>query len=45
MASHQTSPAQLISIVEEIQHALDQHHQVDLIMLDFSKVLNTVAHS
>ena len=37
--------AQLISVVEEIQHALDQQHQVDLIMLDFNKVFDTVAHN
>ena len=36
---------QLISIVEEIQYALDQHHQADLIMLDFSKVFDTVPHN
>ena len=37
--------AQLISIVEEIQYALDQHHQADLIMLDFSKAFDTVPHN
>ena len=37
--------AQLISIVEEIQYALDQHHQADIFMLDFSKAFNTVPHS
>ena len=36
--------AQLISIVEEIQYALDHHHHVDLIMLDFCKAFDTVAH-
>ena len=34
--------AQLISIVEGIQ---DQHHQADLIMLDFSKAFDTVPHN
>ena len=39
--------AQLISIVEEIQYALDQHYQVDLglIMLDLYKAFDTVAHN
>ena len=37
--------AQLITLVEEIHHSLDCHHQVDLIMLDFSKVFDTVPHS
>jgi len=36
--------AQLISIVEEIQLALDHHQQVDLLMLDFSKAFDTVPH-
>ena len=36
--------AQLISIVEELQLALDCHQQVDLIMLDFSKAFDTVPH-
>ena len=34
--------AQLISLVEEIQHALDHYHQTDLFMLDFSKAFDTV---
>jgi len=37
--------AQLISIIEEIQYALDHSHQVDLIMLDFCKAFDTVAHN
>ena len=37
--------AQLITLSEEIHHALNCCHQVDLIMLDFSKALNTVLHS
>ena len=36
--------AQLISIIEELQLALDCHHQVDLLMLDFSKAFDTVPH-
>ena len=35
----------LISIIEEIQYALDRHHHVDLIMLDFCKAFDTVAHN
>jgi len=31
--------AQLISLVEEIQQALD-HHQINLVMLDFSKTFH-----
>ena len=37
--------AQLISIIEEIQYALDHHHHVDLIMLDFCKAFDTAAHN
>ena len=37
--------AQIISIVEEIQYALDQHHQADFIMLDFSKAFDAVPHN
>jgi len=36
--------AQLISFVEEIQQVLDHHHQIDLVMLDFSKAFDTVLH-
>ena len=37
--------AQLITLIEEIHHALNCRHQVDLIMLDFSEAFNTVPHS
>ena len=37
--------AQLISIIEEIQYALDHHHHVDIIMLDFCKAFDTIAHN
>ena len=33
--------AQLISVIEEIQCALEHHHHVDLIMLDFCKAFAT----
>ena len=36
--------AQLISLVDEIQQALDCRHQIDLDMLDFSKAFDTVPH-
>ena len=36
--------AQLISIVEELQLALDCHYQVDILMLDFSKAFDSVPH-
>ena len=36
---------QLILLVDEILEAMDQRHQVDLIMLDFSKAFDTVAHN
>ena len=36
---------QLILLVDDILRAMDQHYQVDLIMLDFSKALDTVAHN
>ena len=41
--SEHSCQAQLISIVEEIQYALDHHYHVDLIMLDFCKAFDTVA--
>ena len=30
--------------MDEILRAMDQHYQVDLIILDFSKALDTVVH-
>ena len=36
--------SQLISLIEDISHALDNQLQTDLIMLDFSKAFDTVAH-
>ena len=36
---------QLILLMDEILRAMDQHYQVDLIMLDFSKAFDTVAHN
>ena len=36
---------QLILLIEEILRAMDQNYQVDLIMLDFSKAFDTVAHN
>ena len=35
---------QLISLIEDISHDLDNQLQTDLIMLDFSKAFDTVAH-
>ena len=35
---------QLIDFIENIQHAMDQRKQVDLILLDFSKAFDTVPH-
>ena len=42
--SSHSCQAQLISIIEELQLALDCHHQVDLLMLHFSKAFDTVPH-
>ena len=36
---------QLILLVDDILRAMDQHYQVDLIMLDFSKAFDTIAHN
>ena len=33
---------QLILLIDEIVRAMDQHYQVDLIVLDFSKVFDTI---
>ena len=35
---------QLIDFIENIQHAMDQQKQVDVILLDFSKAFDTVPH-
>ena len=35
---------QLINFIENIQHAMDQQKQVDLILLDFCKAFYTVPH-
>ena len=46
--SSHSCQAQLISIIEELQLALDchhrGHHQVDLLTFDFSKAFDTVPH-
>ena len=34
----------LINFIENIQHAMDQQKQVDLILVDFSKAFDTVPH-
>jgi len=36
--------AQLVSVVEDISHNLDQQKQIDLIFLDFCKAFDTVPH-
>ena len=35
---------QLILLVKDILKAMDLHHQVDLIILDFTKAFDTVPH-
>ena len=35
---------QLILLVEDILKAMDSHHQIDLILLDFAKAFDTVPH-
>ena len=35
---------QLVLLVDEVLKAMDSHHQVDLLLLDFSKAFDTVAH-
>ena len=37
--------SQLIITTEELQHSIDQKKQVDVIILDFSKAFDTVAHN
>ena len=39
--SYQT---QLVLLVKDILKAMDSHHQVDLILLDFTKAFDTVPH-
>ena len=36
---------QLVLLVDEILKAMDSHHQVDLLLIDFSKAFNTVDHN
>ena len=35
---------QLISLIDDIAYAMDNHYQTDLILLDFSKAFDTVPH-
>ena len=35
---------QLISLIDDIAYAMDNHYQTDLILLDFSKAFYTVLH-
>ena len=35
---------QLISLIDDITYAMDNHYQTDLILLDFSKAFDTVPH-
>ena len=39
-----SSEQQLISMIEEIQSAMDCRHQADVIFLDFQKAFDTVSH-
>ena len=36
---------QLVLLVDEIVKVMDSHHQVDLLLLDFSKAFDTVVHN
>ena len=35
---------QLISLIDDITYAMDNHYQTDLVLLDFSKAFDTVPH-
>ena len=39
-----SSVTQLITLTKDISYALDHQKQIDIILLDFSKAFNTVAH-
>ena len=39
-----STESQLITTLEEITRSLDNNHQTDLVILDFSKAFDTVAH-
>ena len=43
MANH-SCVTQVVTLTEDIIFALDQHKQIDLILLDFSKAFDTVPH-
>ena len=36
---------QFLPFIEDILHVMDQHFQVDILLLDFSKAFNTVYHT
>ena len=36
---------QLISLVEDLLHAMDNQHQIDIILLDFTKAFDKVPHT
>jgi hypothetical protein len=39
-----STESQLIVTIEELSRALDNHHQIDLLILDFSQAFDTVPH-
>ena len=41
---HHSCDAQLLSVVEEMQLAMDHHYSVDLIFIDFRKTFDKVLH-
>ena len=41
---HHSCETQLLPFVEDILRAMDQHFQIDLLLLDFSKAVDTVPH-
>ena len=41
---HHSCETQLLPFVEDISRAMDQHSQIDLLLLDFSKAFDTVPH-
>ena len=41
---HHSCVTQLLPFVEDILRAMNQHFQIDLLLLDFSKAFGTVPH-
>ena len=37
-------PNSIISLVEDLLHVMDNHYQIDIILLDFTKAFDNIPH-